>query len=760
MKKNCVLFFALLFSCNDILVAQNPLLQKDESQAPIYDISSMPFNTAVSEFCPMFYLDGIIFSSNVSIVPNSTRVKEGDFNYYYLPSLTSSEFPQKLKGDINTKYDEVAIIPTSDSNHLMFGRNKRLNREDTQTPWGIYVAEKDDNGAWQTQNNFRYNNPAHHVAQPALAPNNTMFFFVSDMPGGFGGTDIYMCRFNGKGWTVPINLGAKVNTKGDEMFPFMHQDGVLYFASNGHKGAGGLDVFATRLENNEDWAAPYHLSEPFNSESNDFGFILSPDKKTAFLSSDRKGGKGKDDIYRFDRREQTFVQNSEALAENPKTDTHPAVRRTPIPRFGSHSRNIPSVQEQPTPAPTPPASTQPQEEPPAKTPEQLQYKEEPNYAQKVIRPQQEPFAIPDMPPYADAPTHGNTATTTAHKNVNLNYALRMDKISFAPQTWQITGETAEELDIVLDYMRTNSDLYIQIASYTDSRGEDSYNLELSRRRASAAKDYLVEKGIAAERLVAKGYGEAKPLNDCLNGVNCDEEKHDVNNRIEVSLAAKNTLAADEDHDIDFKLATDEEEDKPVTAMLQKKISGAGIAQLVVGPYAVIDQYTLKTCQSLEIPVRVEKDEHNQRAIIGPFASISEMQRVKALAEKRGLTPNIDLMSGKTPTTGANGKPALTTADATFPCTLQLGPFKHVSNDIFYRIKQATTHPIRLLHLPKGTFVEVQKCNSLSEAQAEVDKLIKLPDVHQATISYVLGNEKTEMMTDKNGKVKTHKTKVK
>ncbi|RPD41835.1 OmpA family protein [Chitinophaga barathri] len=290
---------------------------------------------------------------------------------------------------------------------------------------------------------FAYNDArAFSTGHAALNGDGSVLYFISDRPGGHGHTDIWFSKRNVDGsWQQPVNCGPVINTADDEMFPVMDADGVLYFASDGHAGMGGLDMFAATGSETQ-WTAPMNLRVPYNSSHDDF-YLVTSDTLSGYFASNRPGGKGSDDIYTY------------------------------------------AMIPPPPPVPPPPP-------PPVKP-------ESPYEVGKS-------FVLKDL-----------------YYDFN-KYFIRTD-----------AGRVLDSLFVILQEHPT---MRIELQSHTDSRGNDAYNMRLSKERAEAAVNYLVSKGISADRMVPQGYGESRPVNHCVNGVKCSEEEHQANRRTEVKILQK------------------------------------------------------------------------------------------------------------------------------------------------------------------------------------------------------------------------------
>ncbi len=269
-----------------------------------FTIDTLSINSIYSEYAPSFYKGEIVFASS--------RKKGGGFNYIhqwneepfldlYKADTTGKIVP--LKGRINTKLHESSTTFSKDGNTVYFTRNNYTKRRVQENKKGtillkIYKATFDGK-RWKNIEELPFNSDEYSISHPSLSKDGKYLYFASDMPGGFGQSDLYRVAIYEDGsYGEPMNLGDKVNSKGRETFPFISDKGRLFFASDGHEGLGGLDVFMIAPNQKGD-LMPYNLGRPINSSEDDFTFIINEEDKMGYFSSNRKGGKGGDDIYIF-----------------------------------------------------------------------------------------------------------------------------------------------------------------------------------------------------------------------------------------------------------------------------------------------------------------------------------------------------------------------------------------------------------------------------------------------------------------------------
>lgn len=267
-----------------------------------YDIMPLMINAAGSDFGAIRYGNGIIFCSDrrptadqasaASLLPGGNYLDL----YYSERSFDGYAEPQKLKGKINSAANDGPVNASPDGTVLYLTRNINYKKEGGGIKLGIFESRIQADGKWGDALPFQHNNMAYSIAHPTLSADAQNMYFASDMPGGFGGMDLYICTRIDTFWSQPINLGNAVNTPGNELFPFIHPDGTFYFASDGLPGLGGLDIFATR-RNMGKWAAPRNMGQPINSERDDFGLTLTDSNADGYFSSNRSGAFGGDDLY-------------------------------------------------------------------------------------------------------------------------------------------------------------------------------------------------------------------------------------------------------------------------------------------------------------------------------------------------------------------------------------------------------------------------------------------------------------------------------
>lgn len=287
--------------------------------AGIYDIQNLSFNSNVDDFSPMFYGDGIVFASERD---KGTAIKRKHgwtgnpfLELFYIKSepvdkddpcgeKTYSE-PEKFSKDLNSKFHDAVVTFTKDQNTIYFTRNNYSNGKVGKSDEGIvklkvYYGELDSERKVSELNSLPFNSDEYSVAHPTLSPDGEKLYFTSDMPGGFGGMDLYYSEKGDGRWGPPMNMGPTINTEGNELFPYYHAETKrLYFTSDGHIGLGGLDLYYMEEKEGGEWGTIENLGYPMNTTSDDFGIVFNDEGTCGYLSSDRDEGVGRDDIYSF-----------------------------------------------------------------------------------------------------------------------------------------------------------------------------------------------------------------------------------------------------------------------------------------------------------------------------------------------------------------------------------------------------------------------------------------------------------------------------
>lgn len=511
--KNDLVAKMLLSSCNSVLERYR--------DTTLYVIKPIAEDQFVNAFSIIEYQNGAVFAADKEVFSGrKTAAWTGNsyLDLYYMQKDVEGNWmkPELMQGDINGRLHEGPASFSRDGNYVYFTRSNYFKRkmevnQQQENNLKIFKSSWVD-GKWKNLEEFPYNSDDYSCGHPALTDDGQTMYFVSDMPGGLGGTDIYKTEYSNGTWSKPENLGSQVNTTGNEMFPYIHTDGSLYFSSDAHNSMGGLDVFITYY-NGTRWVKPENLNYPLNSVKDDFSFSLSKkDETKGFVSSSRTKT---DKMYAFDKMPPTF--NLYGIAREKGT-------QIPVPGVIVEVTN-------------------------AKTGEVISMESDAKGNFKLR-------LTPETEYHLYCTKFGCFSKTDNISTVGLKYSedffadfevepividkpIVLENIYYDFDKWNIRPDAAIELDKLVRILKDNPKIDIEMGSHTDARGSDQYNLVLSDKRAHAAVQYLIAKGIEARRLTYRGYGETVHVNQCKNGVECTEEEHQKNRRTEFKVKKVN-----------------------------------------------------------------------------------------------------------------------------------------------------------------------------------------------------------------------------
>ena len=536
------------------------------ADSALVELTLMPFNTKGAEFGASPYGKGLIFASARDEGPAVVH----DFNWLDTPFLNlfytekkkdSNEWkkPEFLKGEVNTRYHESNFTKLPGDSTFYFTRNSFYNRKKGRDEAGIIKLNiYQGNIAGQKTSAvkpFSMNNDNYSVTHPALSPDGKWLYFVSDMPGGAGGKDIYRCQRQGDAWGEVENI-QEINTPGDEVFPFLHQDGTLYFSSDGHPGLGKLDIFSVRMEGNR---RAVNMGYPINTAHDDFAFYLAENHEDGYLASNRPGGVGDDDIYAvklkkpiielyvLDARDRSPIGNARveiragAAAEMDKYETDDygyvtffgaynreylaAVRREPFydgrQKWTTETSDGQSSFRGEILLNTPPEvvsaiiidDSTGNRLPGAKVEfvnrlnrDEVQTLFADKYGRVMLNTadgfdknsryevyvSHKRYFSYSIPDYdIQRAMRGDTIFPLRVDKIVLNKPFLLENIHYDFDKWDILPESFGDLEKVALLMIRNPDIIVEMMSHTDCRGNDRYNQRLSQRRASSARTHLI-----------------------------------------------------------------------------------------------------------------------------------------------------------------------------------------------------------------------------------------------------------------------------
>ena len=475
-------------------------------------------NTKGSDFVSGEVNGELIFASPSKKFSNVYSWNEQPFLDLYQVASENKRGAIEFSSDINSKYHESNIALSPDGNTLYFTRNNykdgKLKKDESgSNNLKIFKATKNKKGKWSNITELPFNGDGFSTGHPAVSKDGKRLYFSSNREGSKGQTDIfYVDILEGDKFGTPVNLGDNVNTEGREMFPYVDVEGDLYFSSDGHFGLGGLDVFV--LKDN----TPINLGAPLNSNADDFSLVFDNKTKKGFVSSNRDGGIGDDDVYSFKQLKEVVGFGTCLVRGKVKEkNTDKLLADATVTAYD----DIGNILKQFT------------------TNENGEFEFELNCnkdysftATKELYNKETLQLALTNESAKDELLIALDLNEDFAKSKDGNLIIKINPIYFDYGKASIRKDAAEELDRIVEVMNKYPDIIVLGSSHTDSRGKDSYNLKLSDRRAKSTVAYIISKGISPTRISSRGYGETQLVNDCYNGRKCSNAQHQLNRRTE------------------------------------------------------------------------------------------------------------------------------------------------------------------------------------------------------------------------------------
>ncbi len=488
----------------------------DENRQKFAATNLDQINSKYSDFGGIMVGNDFYFSS----ARNTTRKKYGWNEEPYLDIYKASKVGETVKsanlldGEINTKYHEGTVAITPDGKRMYFDRNDYHDGDYEKSAEGInqinlFYAEKVNN-EWKDAQPVPFNSSEFSTGHPALSPNGNTLYFTSDRPGGKGKSDIYMVTVDGSNFGAPQRLSDNINTEGKEVFPYVDSNGTLYFSSDGHLGMGGLDVFMAEAAGTG-FGEVKNPGLGVNSSADDFAYSYDTATQQGFVSSNREGGKGGDDIYMIKKIESCEVMIDVLVVNATTNEPLSGVR---LDFYDGMENKLSSK--------TSGANGKGNFSAACKQAHMIQ----------AVLTGYESNSVT----VAANPTEGTKSVTIQLRPIDdiiVGDQVVLNPILFDFNKHNIKPQAAFELDKLVDVMNKNPEMKISVEGHTDNRGSDAYNMDLSDRRARVAVQYVISKGIATARISGKGFGESRPKVAC--GDSCTEEQHQQNRRSEFMI---------------------------------------------------------------------------------------------------------------------------------------------------------------------------------------------------------------------------------
>jgi outer membrane protein OmpA-like peptidoglycan-associated protein len=498
-----------------------------------YKIEDAGINSKYSDYGSAFYGNKLVFSSardTGSLGQRKHTWTNQHFTNLYVSDLGEEMTPGKVtkfSKKINSKFNESTPVFSKDGKTMYFTRNNYLDGKKGKdgkeiTLVKIYKASF-ENDKWDKITELPFDSDQYSVAHPALSADEKTMYFASDMPGTLGQSDLFKVKINEDGsFGTPENLGNEINTEGRETFPLITDENELYFASDGHPGLGGLDVFVTKINTDGTFGEVQNVGDGVNSPKDDFAYLIDTKTRKGFVTSNRDGGQGYDDIYKFlETRKLICVQ--ELYGNVTDLNTSLILPDAKISLFDSEFKLVnTTVTDQ--------AGNYTFDVECGKTYNVRAAKMDYITKEQKIKIAKEngrtnlPFAL-----------EKEVCKVAVGDDLGKCFGIKM--IYFDLDKYNIRSEAALDLEKILDVLNQNPTMKLDIRSHTDSRASFKYNEVLSDRRAKSTINWLVKNGVAPSRLTGKGYGETQLVNQCADDVKCTEEEHQMNRRSEFIITA-------------------------------------------------------------------------------------------------------------------------------------------------------------------------------------------------------------------------------
>ncbi len=530
-------------------------LEDIKSNSGRFDIADAGINSKDSDYGSTILDNKLVFTSardTGSIIKKNFKWTNKAISTLYAVDLNPDGSIGKPmlfhKQNLQVNFNQSTPVFTKDGKTMYFTRNnsvdgKRKQNENKVTFLKLYKAVLINN-EWKEVQELPFNSDEYSVAHPALSVDEKTLYFASDMPGTLGLSDIYKVSIlsNG-GFGAPENLGPEINTEGRETFPFISDENELYFASDGRPGLGGLDIFVSKITKEGTFDEVQNVGEPINSKQDDFAFIINSKNRNGFFSSNRVNGHGLDDVYRFteNRRLICEQQISGIITDQETNETLSNVALILFDEAGKTAVEAKSDANGNYVF----SNVKCGKKYYIKTAkEDYLFKEVSITLKKATGSASLPIALEKKPkPITAIPVVIKTNNSIKPVKVTIAVGTDLGKLLKIPMNFFDLGKATikkssePQLQKMVDMLNQYPTIKVDIRSHTDSRSSSESNQILSDKRAQSTKDWLVSKGINADRLTAKGFGETQLVNKCADGVKCTEQQHQQNRRSEFIIVS-------------------------------------------------------------------------------------------------------------------------------------------------------------------------------------------------------------------------------
>ena len=528
-----------------IFVALTSLTLAAQTSSGKHHIKYLEINTTQSDYGVAFLDDNnVVFTTPADENLNNSKSDLFVGEIDEKGEIINKEPIQGIKAF--KKVSKTGITYSNDQKTVYFSAKKHKKRRNKNKAQ-LFKATIDSLGNWINIEKLPFNKKKFSAGEPSLSKDGKKLYFASDRLSSYGGTDIFVVSINEDGtYGEPTNLGDKINTSGDEVTPYITENNILFYSSNGREDSyGNLDVYATEIFSNTA-SEPLHLESPVNSINDDFAYIVNSNNKGGFFSSNRLQGQDNNDIYSFiieDIKPEKCLQQIAGVVKDKETmeilkdaamtlfdNDGNQVQQVLTDKNGEYSFDLDCSQTYTLVASSLYYS---KEEHIINT---ANYNRAPELEANKFLSKMTGAELEEALATAingEQPIKEETKVEEPIEKVIEEAAI--NDVYFGFDKSNITSESAKELDKLASIMEKNASLNIEVSAYTDARGSSAYNLKLSNRRAKSTIEYLVSKGIERSRISGKGYGESNMVNKCVNGVECSEDAHQKNRRTEITF---------------------------------------------------------------------------------------------------------------------------------------------------------------------------------------------------------------------------------
>ncbi|MGH2665186.1 OmpA family protein [Flavobacterium sp.] len=514
--KKAIFSIVFVFTTNaifsqDSLPANEAIRKTTFSESnSIFKVTPTKINSDLSEIGSAIFMNKyIMYSSRKTGAIGAGKDPETNNPYNTLYCISMN----KETGDLSKPYFFASVLDSEgNEGGLSFTPDNMVvyytkSAVDNSKNYQLYksVFDEECRCKWIKEEAVEFSSPNYSIENPAVSPDGKKIYFSSNMPGGFGGYDLYVADINSKGIPVnPKNLGSRINTSKDEKFPSVSaKNEELYFSSNGHLGYGGQDVFVSRIKKNN-YSIPLNLGKTINTPTDEVAFILATEKQ-GYVTSNRESSVGSYDIFKVVFEKKPSSIKGVAVEEESKI----VLPNTQVDLINEDGEVVSTQMTNDKGEYT--FDVQPVE----------------NYTIAAVKDGYSDYKLPFISPVGESTSNIELAQKKA---TIIKNRIAVENIYFDFDKANIKSESTLSLNKILEVLNENSNMKIRINSHTDSRGSDRYNLALSEKRAKETKQYLINKGINKKRIEAKGLGETKPLSNC--GSNCTNEQFTADRRSE------------------------------------------------------------------------------------------------------------------------------------------------------------------------------------------------------------------------------------